>query len=141
MLSEHSNLDIGRELGAIHAKLDQLTKHSSRLMFSMLGIIAATVGVRFINSPPWTIFFAYASLFAAIFLLATVVFQWRQINWPRRLVRLCFTAFMLFSVLIRIFVFESGVVKAPVWYAPAIDMFFVILGIMLVLSAWKDRNY
>ena len=137
----HSNLNIGKELGAIHAKLDQLVKYSSRLMLTMLGIIAATLGVKFINSPHWVIIFTYVSFFAAVFLIATIVFYWRKINWSRRLVRITFAGFMLFSVLMRIFVFESGKQAAPVWYAPAIDIFLAILGITLILSAWKDKNY
>lgn len=141
MASEPSNFDIGKELGAIHAKLDQINKHSSRLMFAMLGIIAATLGVRFINSPPWTIGFAYISFFTAVVLVSSVLFYWRRIGWPRAIVRIGFAAFMLFSVLVRIFIFESGITKAPIWYAPIIDIFFILLGILLVLSAYKDQRY
>ena len=133
-----SNYSIGRELGSINAKLDSILKGNQKVTFSMLAIIAATVGVKFIGSPPTIILLTYVALFCSIFLLAGVVEGWRKFHWTRQFVRISFVALIAYSTSVRLFVFESGLHVAPEWFAPGIDIGFIALSLALILSAWRN---
>lgn len=136
-----SNFDIGKELGGINAKLDNLIKQNTRIMLAMLAIIAATLGVRFVGSPAHTIVLTYATLFAGTFLLASIVFYWNRIPRSRLILRIGFMMFLFFSAICRVFVFVPEIELPPSWYVPTIDIFLTILAILLVVSVWKDKNY
>ena len=124
-------------LARIDVKLDQLIKHYSRMIFAMLGIIAATVGVKFIGSPPYVIIATYMAWFGSVFVLTSVVYKWRDLHWTARALRLSMGCLVLFSVLVRTIVYQVGIEAAPVWYSPAIDCFYIVVCTVMVLRVWK----
>lgn len=140
MTDEQRLIEISEKLGKISADINHLNSNTNKVMMSLIGVIAASIGMKLIGSPPLTDLFAFASMFAFVFLVGGTILTWGKTNNPRKFVRLAFASFLFFSVFMRTFVFESGVTPAPVWYAPTIDVFFVILSVSLILSIWKDKN-
>ena len=86
------------------------------------------------------IILAYVPFFAAVFLVASAVYGWRGHHWTSNVFRLDLACFILYSVILRTVVFQSGQQPAPWWYSPSIDLWFIQLSILAVVSACKNEK-
>ena len=136
MMEQHK-LDTVEKLSRIDAKLDQILKGYNRIIYTMLGIIAATIGSKFIGSPPWVIIAGYMAWFTGTFLLANVILTWKEMPKLLKAIRLSFSMMLFFSVGVRTFVYKPGIEVAPIWYSPIVDCFYIVLCILLAIRAWK----
>jgi hypothetical protein len=126
-------------LTAIEIKVDNVGKNNQKTIYALLGIIAATIGVKFMGSPWYSIAFTYTALFAGMFTLSSVIWEWKHIAWIKRILRLTFLSFLFFSVSVRTFVFEA-INGTPLWFTPVVDCFFVILSVLFVLATIYDTK-
>jgi len=134
-----SQFEIGILLGKINAKLDEILKNNVRLMVAMLGIIAAGIGVKFIGTPLITEIAAYAAFICSVFLVSTAfILIKRRVHWARYTFRIVMAAFVMFSVFGKSVIFKSGHELAPLWYAPVIDCFFIVLCVLLIIATWRN---
>ncbi len=140
MTDEEWKIEIAKSLGSVDAKLTQILSNNQKTMLALIGVIAANIGMKLVGSTITADLMAFASMFAGAFLIGGTVFTWSKTSLPRRAVRLTFAMFLFFSTCMRAFVFQSGITLPPLWYAPMIDGFFILLSILLVLSIWKDEN-
>lgn len=128
-----------RELAiTTYSKLAEL-QHSiegllTKVFLGLLAIAGATIGVRFIGSPPYTVVAGYAGWGASVFLAGATLCTWRRITWWARIVRVVLTAFMLTSTITRTFVYHAGEEVAPQWFPVVIDLFFIVIAVVLSLS-------
>jgi len=125
-------------LKSLEVKVDSLNKNTQKTVFALIGVIAATIGVKFMGSPWYSILFTYVALFAGAFCLAATIIEWKKLYASTIAVRLGFMIFLFFSVGCRTFVFEAtqGV---PDWYTPVVDLFYVLLSVLLIISMVKER--
>ena len=126
-------------MGRIDAKLDNLSKGSQKLMYAMLGVIAASIGTKVIGTPLILDVLAYASLFTAVFTAGVTYHSWGVLSWPRRSLRIALLSLIMFSTSVRLWVYEVGEVAAPIWFPPAIDIFFIVLCVLLAYGVWRDK--
>lgn len=125
------------KLTSIDTKLDFLHRDFSRIIFAMLGIIAANLGMKFIGSPAHIIIFTYVALFAVVFMLSNLVSNWNKLDWLTKTFRTSITTLIMFSVTCRILIFEVGIQFPPMWYTPVIDILFIIICVLTVMRTWK----
>lgn len=102
--------------------------------------VAANIGIQFVNSPVHTIVLNYVAMFATIFLLAAIVLKWRTVSFWHKASCLCLVIFVLFSTVMRTYIYEAGVSPAPSYYAPALDCIMIILVITFMIAHWNGRN-
>ena len=125
--------------------LESYNKHlqdlTVKLVMAILALAGASVGLKFVASPAPFVLATYVSLIGGMFLLGTTAALWRKLYWAARLNRVSFGLFMLFSAIVRIFVFEPGVEAAPTWYMPIIDGFFIFLGVSLIITVWRNWDH
>lgn len=126
-------------IGRVDAKLDAVVKGSQKLMYAMLGVIAASIGTKIIGTPIILDLLAYTSLFTAVFVAGVTYHVWKSLNWPRRTLRISLLSLVAFSTSVRIWVYEVGEECAPIWFPPAIDIFFIIVCAVLAYGVWKDK--
>jgi len=137
MVENNPIYPIVEKLTSIETKLDLLRKDYSKVMFAMLGIIAATLGVKFIGTPPLVHIATYTALLTGMFLLTSTIANWKRMAIGRRLVRLSFATFLFYSVSARILVFTAGIDLPPNWYVPGVDLFFIVISIILMMVVWR----
>lgn len=111
-----------------------------QVILALLAIVGASVGIEFIGTPPLIHMSVYLSWIGGIFLAGSLIMFWRNTSWIQRALRLVFSTFLLFSVVVRTFVYEAGVVPAPHWYVPTVDIFLTTLAILLIIIAWKGNG-
>jgi hypothetical protein len=75
-------------------------------------------------------------MFAGGALATYLVIYWKRQDWHiwMRVTRVMLCAMILFSTLVRTFVYHAGVEPSPSWYAPINDLFFIALSASVILS-------
>lgn len=134
---EQGNFNIAKEIGEIKGMIQGIANNNTKIMIALIGVIAAQVGLKFVGSPITTVIASAASFFSSAVLLSSMVIFWRKMSWSLRLVRLVFAIFIIFSVICRNVIFQSGQTLAPGWYSPTVDGFFIILCLLLI---WRALN-
>jgi len=135
--------DIVEKLTSIETKLDETNNHLMKIVYALIGLIAASLGLKFIGSPPDIIISLFVCLFVATYLVTATTFQWKHTRWLVKALNLGFAIFMYYSVICRIFLFESGITVAPMWYSTSINIIFVLLGILLLgvsVKFWENNK-
>lgn len=133
---EHSTI---RKLTSIETKIDFLRQDYMKIFLAMLGIIGASIGLKFIGSPFLTITATYLAIFSSIFVVGATIYRWNHMRASVKTLRIAFIIFVLYSVGMRTVVFESGVTLPPIWYAPSIDAFFVIICILMLIRSFHNE--
>jgi hypothetical protein len=129
--------EVLEKLTSIETKVQDTNTSLMKVVYALIGVIGASLGLKFVNSPVHTVIFAFVSFFAGTYLLASTIGQWKYMGWYLRTLRAFFTIFIYFSVICRTFIFESGITLAPEWYSPLVDSFFIIICILLLIISWK----
>ncbi len=130
---------IAEKLTSIDTKLDFLHKDYTKLMFGMMAIVGATVGLKIMGTPPITIIATYTAVFCMLFLLLVVALRWKYLSWSSRLVRGSFALFTAYSVICRETVMKRHIafeVGFPQWYLWGIDAAFTIVCLIMAITAW-----
>ena len=134
-------------LARIDEKLDRLIddaqetrKGIMKLVYAVLGILAATIGVKFIGTPMIVHISCYLALFAGTFLLFSAIGQWKALNWRRNLIRLGFVGMLYFHVGMRIVIEHTSLTAMPFWGTAVVNVFFILLSIGLVFSACRPHD-
>lgn len=140
-MENNNKLKTADRLARIDTKLDMVLKSYNKMMYAMLGIIAATVGVKFIGTPPLTTIMVWLAWFALAFMIGTTVANRKKLPWRKIIVRVTFSFMLLFSVVCRTFVYQAGLDVSPVWFIPVIDAFYIAVCGALILSTWKSNDY
>jgi uncharacterized membrane protein HdeD (DUF308 family) len=135
----NKNEAVIRCLTAIEVKVDNLVKSSQRTIYALIGVIAATLGVKFMGSPWYSIVFTYSALFAGTFALVSTIWEWKRIPLFNKILRLSFLSLLFFSVTCRTFIFEATL-GVPDWYTPIVDIVFVIISVIFVISLLTGHN-
>ena len=120
----------------IESKIDSLSGGIMKVVYALIGVIAATIGVRFVNSPLPVIISSYMAAFSGAFVLISVIHKWKSLNYMKKALRLVFSVFIVISVYCR----DIVVPRPPEWYDILINTFFIILSVLMVISVWKDNS-
>lgn len=108
-----------------------------KVVYAFVGLTGASLGLKFVGSPPLVIVAAFVSFFAATYLIAATIGQWKRMRWLLRFIRITFALFIYFSVYCRNFMFSSGHTLAPYWYSGAVDIWFIILAVLLIAISFR----
>jgi len=128
---------INDNIVTLKANSAMVEKSLLKIVYGMLGLIAASVGSKYIGTPFHTHLAIYATWFVGVFLLAALIGNWKKMEWTVRFVMGSFAGHLLFSAVCRTFVFEAGYEPAPMWYPKLIDMWYVVVSASLFLMVWK----
>ena len=135
--------DLRIETAGMKAEQRSTNQNLMKVVYALIGLAGASVGLKFIGSPPTTIIFGFVSFFAATYLLASTIHRWRHLKIQIKILQLVFSIFIYFSSIGRTLVFESGVTPSPLWFGPVIDSFFTITCLMLVIiftKIWTNNH-
>ena len=126
------------EIRSYHTEIGGLT---TKVILALLGVIGATLGLKFVGSPASVIISIYFTWLAGLFLLGVSLVRWRYMDWGQRLLRGLFIAFLSGSAFTRTFIYEAGVEPAPQWYPFLVDVFLTLIAVALIISAWCRWDY
>lgn len=134
------------KLTCIQTKLDAYhteTKGSqTKIIFALMGIITATLGIKFIGTPIIVDIMVYFCLGGGVFLAGITYGFWRSLNIQQRCLKITGSAFMLTNAIIKI-IFNPGGVNIetnwPFWISPLLDGFLVALALFMIWGAWNTK--
>ena len=137
-------LCMATSLAKIESKIDSVKSEVSgmrrdlmKVVYSLIGIVGATVGSQFVHSPPWVVISSYIAMFGAFFIIAATIFKWRYIPVWSKVLRLLLSAHMLFSIIAR----DMAIIfSPPEWYGITINVTFAIISIVLVIIVWNGAE-
>lgn len=122
-------------LTRIETKIDSMSRDLMKVVYALIGVVGANVGVKFINSPIYLVISGWLAAFAGLFVISSVIHKWKSLPKLKKIMRLTFSFFVIFSVYCR----EAIVPRPPDWYGLVINLLFIIISILLVMSVWNDK--
>ena len=140
-LSKDNNL----LLGGISSKLDNITKlissgiddvrsTTTKVIFALIGLVGATIGVKFIGSPVWLDVYGFTTIGILIFVMLEAAH--RKI-WLRFLSGVGFFSYVAFSLASIDRSITTNMALPVVAYAAIIS--FGVGVIFLAISSWKGK--
>lgn len=124
-----------RDTKNICANQEKALIGQKQIIMALIGIIAATVGVKFLGTPPLIHATVFLSWIAGSCLVGSLILAWKHFRWSVRAGILSFAVLVWFSVIVRTFISPYGSI-APEWYRPAIDSLFLLVSAALLWGAW-----
>ena len=145
-MSEHDDIlaRIESNTNSINSKLDTFVMAMlatyNKITYALIAVIAATLGIKLVGSPPSISIFTYATLFAIVMLTGSLIQFWSKLSFGQKLTRFSFLTLMCFSAGVRIFIYKAGIELAPSWYPQIIDLLMTLVATVLIFSSWRDWN-
>lgn len=124
----------------IHAEMRIMQQHFMKLFYGMLGMIAATMGVKFLGTPWYVHIGGYVVWFTGVFLLSITIGYWQKIRTRQKILSLELSAMMLFSMFVRTFMYEVGKEPPPVYLGIGINFFYVLIAVTLVIISYRNNG-
>ena len=124
-------------LAEIKTTLDIMNGNYMKLFIAMLGIIAATIGVKFIGTPWYVHAAIYSALFSTVFVAFSTLIYWRRLKFWRRWIRVIFVFIVLYVSLLRIYHYNLG---TPLTQTEGfiMNILYILLCIGFVFRTWND---
>jgi len=129
--------EINEKLTAIQVGLNTLNTNMMRIVYSLIALIGATLGLKFIGSPVITVVTGYVAFFVSTYLLSSTIGLWRRLSRHLRILRLTFSTFIYFSVVVKEVIFVPGEGLAPFWFSPITDGFLILICILLLATTFR----
>ena len=111
-----------------------------KLIYAICGLACATIGTKFLGTPPLLFTVMYIAWVAGVFLIGATIMSWRYAHWSRNAVRVSFLVLIFFSIIVRTFLYRSGIDVAPIWFSSTINILYTVLCIVLIISCWLNRR-
>jgi len=138
-LSKNNNI----LLGGISSKLDNITQlisagiddvrgTTTKVIFALIGLVGATIGVKFIGSPVWLDVYGFTTIGLLIFVMLESAH--RKI-WFRFMSGLGFFSYVVFSLAL---IDRSGNMNSP-FMAYFVIISFGVGVVFLAISSWKGK--
>jgi hypothetical protein len=121
---------------SIWNKVENLEKNGVKIILALIGVIAATLGIKFIGSPAWVILLSYASFFGAAVLIASAWVYRKRLMLTSILSRVLFGIYLVYAVVV-----NDIVANKPIWLEPSQYFLGIILCILLVYSALTYKEF
>ncbi len=139
-----------KKMGALEQKVDNqhsdmlevyrdMRKDYRQLLYAFCALIAAILGVKIVGSPPWDDIRAFVAAFSGAFVMAFLVFEWKNLQWWKRVMIFLFSVLVILSTFSRLLIFQPGIETSPLWYTFVIDTLLIAISITLVVSLWKYK--
>lgn len=119
--------------------IEMMHKDYSKIVFALLGIVAATLGLKFAGTPWYIDATIYLSLFAGVFVLGVSISFRKDLALPQRVLRFIFSTFMIFNGIVQTVIYQPGTEVAPTWFTPIIEFFLIIIAFCLVWATWTIK--
>lgn len=136
-------------LGRIEGRLNELSTHSSRQTFALIGVIAAQIGVKVLGTDPMLDIATALSLIGAVLLIGCLAFAFRRIKYNHQKLTTTgwwLTVFVILATITQIGVYfrDLGFVNAQIIYAIRIVQNFTIIGFAWALMGqgrlWQQNE-
>ena len=134
-------------LGQINARLGSIEKTAEttkrvvekgwmRIVMALIGLVAATIGVKYLGTPILIEISYYVVWIAGFITIANLWHGWKRIKWCERIVIIAFILMLFSSALIRTFIAYYHIVP-PEWFVIYINVFYGIIAIALMFAYWR----
>jgi len=127
-------------LSEIKVTINLLRGDLMKILYVMLGMIGAQIGVKYLGTPWHLYIMVYVSIITTVFLLASTLFSWRAI--PRLWRGLGFSLAMLFgfSSGIRLLCY-SKMIPLPKEAGVVVQALYVLCGTLVVIIFWRNGRW
>lgn len=123
----------------IDGQMTQMNSSMMKIVYALIGIIAANIGTKYIGTP-WYIYTAmYATMFSATFVLLILIAKWSCFNACERLIRILFVVYALYVSILRIIHYQLGTPLTQ-FEGMVSNIIITSLAITFIFQAWK-RDY
>jgi len=142
--NEHSLEKIAERIGRLDAKMDSVIETgkenrggTQKLMYAMLGIIAANVGVKFLGTPLHIWVAGYVLLFTTTFLLCSLIGFWKRLKTCRKVLIIAFTLIMMLNIIPRLISYKTGC-DIMSWHPSTLNYIFSTVAVFVTYKVWRS---
>ncbi len=130
-------VELQTSISHIVDRMEANEKLLGKIVFALLGIIGATIGVKFIGTPWYVEVAIYSALISAIFMTGVTVWRFRYLSKGRIIIRLSYAMLVVHATGVRIYYYAKEL-PIPMEAGVAQNMLFVCLAIALAIDAWHE---
>jgi len=123
-------------LGKIETGMKAINGNMMKIFYSLLGIIGANIGTKYIGTPIDVYVALYTALFSAIFVLCITIAKWRCLIFWEKWIRLSFVSYVVWVSGLRIYSYQADLILTQSQGRFA-NIFLIIMSFGFVMLAWK----
>jgi hypothetical protein len=120
--------DLSLAIGSMNSKLDVVIATQNKTIYSLIGLIAAVIGVRLVGSPPMVVILAFVNFFVFTF-MGLAAFYKRKAFKER-----------YFLVVFALLGMTASIVSAVFYHGAATEItrgLFILGNISLLIYIWR----
>jgi hypothetical protein len=118
-----------------------MRKDYSKIIYALIGIIGATLGMKLIGTPWYIDLAIYFTEFSTLFLILTTWKFWKELNLAMRIVRVFAILLFATSSITQTFIYSPIDQNPPVWFPFVINILQTMLALAFIWSAWMFKPH
>jgi hypothetical protein len=130
---------IDKSLAVMCNTLDIMRKDYNKIIYALIAILAASLGLKFVNTPWYIDAGVYLCEAGGVFVLLLLLSSWKELNLANRSMRIVLVAIMLFSSIVQTIVYSPGSEPSPKWFSPIISGLLILLAITSSWAVWRHK--
>ncbi|MFA5377994.1 MAG: hypothetical protein WC455_19745 [Dehalococcoidia bacterium] len=130
---------IDKSLAVICTTLDIMRKDYNKIIYALIGIVAASFGMKFIATPWYVDLAVYICELVGVFVFFQLISVWKDLNLANKAMRIVLITIMLISSVTQSVIYHPGHEASPPWFAPIINILLILLGITSMWAVWKHN--
>lgn len=120
--------------------LDDLSNRLYKIIYAILGLLGASIGLKFIGTPWYVDLLVFLSITASIFVGAYTLMNWSLMTKLQRAHRLTYFSIPAALAGLNIFLYRPSVIEPHIWFIPGIDIFLSIIVTSFIIMTWKAKH-
>ena len=130
---------IDKSIAIMCNTLDIMRKDYNKIIYALIGIVAASLGLKFVNTPWYIDAAIYVCELVGVFVTFHLISIWKDLNLSNRVMRIVLISIMLFSSVVQTLVYRPGHDPSPQWFSPIINILLILLGVTSMWAVWKHK--
>ncbi len=128
---------IDKNQAMMNSTLSIMRTDYTKIIFALIAVVAASLGLKFINTPWYVDVAVYLCELSGTFVLFQLISVWKRINLANKVLRIVLVAIMIFSSVVQTCVYHPVEEPAPSWFLLVINLMLIVLAICSLWAVWK----
>lgn len=128
---------IAKDMAVTCKTLDMMRKDYNKIIYALIAIVAANLGLKFISTPWYIDVAVYLCTFSGAFVLCQLIMVWNELRLANQVMRILTIAVLLTSSVTQMIIYHPGEEASPGWFPITINILLTLLAVSMVWSVWK----
>ena len=121
------------------ATLSMMRNDYNKIIYALIGVIAASLGLKFINTPWYVDVAVFICELTGVFVFFHLISVWKTLNLANRILRILLVVIMLFSSVVQTIVYHPVEEPAPTWFIFAVNILLILLAGSSLWAVWVHK--